>query len=210
MKTENLSTLKIHKLTQEQYDRELAAGRIDENAIYLTPDEEIIFPVDSVNGKTGAVNLSASDVGAATEKYVDDSIVTYSLSKSGSKIVLTGSDGSTSMVDDATSSGSGGTDGMEREFQMTVGGQGQVTPSAPKTQMYVVDVEHRYNRYCKTFLIDWMQVYLHGSKSYFIDYDNSTQSTAFLNCSMTNDGLVSFEIDDDVTNWEFSSIVGYY
>lgn len=39
--TENLSTLKIHKLTKAQYERELAAGRIDENAIYLTPDEEI-------------------------------------------------------------------------------------------------------------------------------------------------------------------------
>ena len=38
MITENLSTLKIHKLTQAQYDRELAAGRIDPNAIYLTPD----------------------------------------------------------------------------------------------------------------------------------------------------------------------------
>lgn len=36
-----LSTLKIHGLAQEQYDRELAAGRIDENAIYLTPDEGI-------------------------------------------------------------------------------------------------------------------------------------------------------------------------
>ena len=41
MITENLSTLKIHKLTQAQYDRELAAGNIDENALYLTPDEEI-------------------------------------------------------------------------------------------------------------------------------------------------------------------------
>ena len=40
MITENLSTLKIHKLTQEQYERELAAGRIDENALYLTPNEE--------------------------------------------------------------------------------------------------------------------------------------------------------------------------
>ena len=40
MITENLSTLKIHKLTQAQYNRELAAGRIDENALYLTPDEE--------------------------------------------------------------------------------------------------------------------------------------------------------------------------
>lgn len=42
MKTENVSTLKIHKLTQEQYDRELAAGNIDETALYLTPDEEVV------------------------------------------------------------------------------------------------------------------------------------------------------------------------
>lgn len=41
MITENLSTLKIHKLTQAQYDRELAAGNIDENAIYATPDEAV-------------------------------------------------------------------------------------------------------------------------------------------------------------------------
>ena len=38
---EDLSTLKIHKLTQEQYERELAAGRIEENALYLTPDEGV-------------------------------------------------------------------------------------------------------------------------------------------------------------------------
>ena len=41
MITENLSTLKIHKLTQTQYERELAAGNIDANALYLTPDENI-------------------------------------------------------------------------------------------------------------------------------------------------------------------------
>lgn len=41
MLTENLSTLKIHKLTQKQYDRELAAGRLDEAALYLTPDEPL-------------------------------------------------------------------------------------------------------------------------------------------------------------------------
>jgi hypothetical protein len=35
--TENLNTLKIHKLTQAQYDRILAAGEVDENALYLTP-----------------------------------------------------------------------------------------------------------------------------------------------------------------------------
>ena len=38
MITENLSTLKIHKLTQEQYDRELEAGNIDATALYLTPE----------------------------------------------------------------------------------------------------------------------------------------------------------------------------
>ena len=37
MKIENLSTLKIHKLTQDQYDRELAAGNLDPTALYLTP-----------------------------------------------------------------------------------------------------------------------------------------------------------------------------
>lgn len=41
MVTENLSTLKIHKLTQEQYKRELDAGRIDPSALYLTPDVNI-------------------------------------------------------------------------------------------------------------------------------------------------------------------------
>lgn len=39
MITKNLSTLKIHKLTREQYERELNAGNIDTDAIYLTPDE---------------------------------------------------------------------------------------------------------------------------------------------------------------------------
>lgn len=39
MITQNISTLKIHKLTKEQYERELEAGSIDENAIYLTPDD---------------------------------------------------------------------------------------------------------------------------------------------------------------------------
>lgn len=43
MITENLSTLKIHKLSQAQYDRELAAGRIDANALYITPDEAIDY-----------------------------------------------------------------------------------------------------------------------------------------------------------------------
>lgn len=52
MITENLSTLKIHNLTQEQYERELAAGRIDENALYLTPYEEQVQSDWSQNDET--------------------------------------------------------------------------------------------------------------------------------------------------------------
>lgn len=46
MITEALNTLKIHKLTQEQYDNALATGNIDENAVYLTPEGDISVAVD--------------------------------------------------------------------------------------------------------------------------------------------------------------------
>ena len=81
MITKNISTLKIHKLTQAQYDRELAAGRIDENAIYLTPEEEVDLSI------------------YATKDYVNSlptENTTYTISKNGKTVVLTGSDGSTS------------------------------------------------------------------------------------------------------------------
>ena len=40
MLSKSLLTLNIHKLTRQQYERELNAGRIDSDAIYLTEDEE--------------------------------------------------------------------------------------------------------------------------------------------------------------------------
>lgn len=49
--TENISTLKINKLTQAQYERELAAGRIDEYALYLTPDEEVYYTQAEIDTK---------------------------------------------------------------------------------------------------------------------------------------------------------------
>jgi hypothetical protein len=62
---ENLSTLKIHKLTQAQYERELAAGRIDENALYMTPDEEvdmsIYATVDQLNDKADKAHTHKID-----------------------------------------------------------------------------------------------------------------------------------------------------
>ena len=46
----NLNTLKIHKLTQEQYNAALAAGKLQDNEIYLTPVG--ITPI--AEGGTGA------------------------------------------------------------------------------------------------------------------------------------------------------------
>jgi hypothetical protein len=43
MITENLSTLKINKLSQKQFNRVKAAGSIEANALYLTPDESGIM-----------------------------------------------------------------------------------------------------------------------------------------------------------------------
>ena len=41
MKIKTAPNLKIHRLTKAQYERELAAGRIDEAALYLTPKMDI-------------------------------------------------------------------------------------------------------------------------------------------------------------------------
>lgn len=60
MITENLSTLKIHKLSQTQYDRELAAGNIDENSLYLTPDEKIASIEKGGTGATTAEDALAN------------------------------------------------------------------------------------------------------------------------------------------------------
>lgn len=69
MITENISTLKIHRLTQEQYDRELAAGNIDKNAIYLTPDE---------NSASFIVDSELSDVSA---NPVENRVITRAINK---------------------------------------------------------------------------------------------------------------------------------
>lgn len=59
MQTENLFNLKIHKLSQEQYDRELIAGTLDEHALYITPDE-------SGGGSIGGGGFSSVQVGGTT------------------------------------------------------------------------------------------------------------------------------------------------
>lgn len=63
MNAENLSTLKIHKLTQTQYDRELEADNIDKSAIYMVPDtrqeiEALIFTLEDGSIITKRVYIS--------------------------------------------------------------------------------------------------------------------------------------------------------
>lgn len=39
--TEHLPTLQIYRLSQAEYDEKVAAGDIDENALYLTPSNNV-------------------------------------------------------------------------------------------------------------------------------------------------------------------------
>lgn len=62
MQEKILSTLNIHKLTEEQYNKEVSNGNVDEYALYLTPDEEIdLSPyatIEELNKKADASDLS--------------------------------------------------------------------------------------------------------------------------------------------------------
>lgn len=64
MITENVSTLQIHKLTEEQYHRELESGNIEENTIYLTPEIERIGDLSQLK-----TNAKGSIVEAINELY---------------------------------------------------------------------------------------------------------------------------------------------
>lgn len=70
MITENLSTLKIHKLTQAQYNRALAAGNIDENALYLTPDEKQNITITSSNWTNLSQTVSVAGITDSTTVIV--------------------------------------------------------------------------------------------------------------------------------------------
>lgn len=64
MITENVSTLKIHKLTQEQYNREFENGTLEESSMYLTPEVERIGELSNLK-----TNAKGSIVDAINELY---------------------------------------------------------------------------------------------------------------------------------------------
>lgn len=78
MKTENLSTLKIYKLTKEQYESRVASGDIDEHAIYLTPDEKIDLSPYATKEKlnTKADSSHTHDDRYYTESEIDEKLDT--------------------------------------------------------------------------------------------------------------------------------------
>ena len=76
MNTENLSTLKINKLTQEQYDREYVAGNIDGTALYLTPDIPPYIISNSAPSDTNLLWVDTTDTTSDFEPLVVDATLT--------------------------------------------------------------------------------------------------------------------------------------
>ena len=61
MKIEEVSTLKIHNMSQEKFNREEAAGNLNENEIYLTPAPEIDNePIDGSNNLITSGGVAAA------------------------------------------------------------------------------------------------------------------------------------------------------
>ena len=87
MKTENLSTLKIHKISEEKYKRERDAGRLEENALYLTPDEEPCFVKYVEQDLSEEQKVQAREnIGAAS---VDDiPVYTKTVTKTGDAVTV--------------------------------------------------------------------------------------------------------------------------
>lgn len=82
MITENVNSLQIHKLSQAQYNAALAAGTLNENALYLTPDGEAVLTIANIDGLQDALDsleanssslLDAYPVGSVYISYVSTS-----------------------------------------------------------------------------------------------------------------------------------------
>ena len=99
--SEILQTLKIHKMTQEQYEQGLANGSLEDNAIYLTPDEAIDLSeyatVEQVQSKADAehthstLDLESLSVGGVGIEQLIENIV-QKMMDAGRIIEITGGD----------------------------------------------------------------------------------------------------------------------
>ena len=72
MITKDLNTLNIHKLSKEQYEHELAAGTIDEDALYITPYDDGTAVGKSMEGLVVSPSLNQSvTAGTGAEIFND-------------------------------------------------------------------------------------------------------------------------------------------
>jgi hypothetical protein len=88
--TENLSTLKIHKLSQAQYDREFAAGNIDGDAIYLTPDEQVTLLDLGVTATASELNKMDGVTATTTELNYCDGVTSNIQTQLDNKVTGSG------------------------------------------------------------------------------------------------------------------------
>lgn len=82
MKTQELSLLTINKLSQEQYNRELEAGNISEDELYLTPYEEQITDSELSSNSQNPIQNQA------VTKWLEENVKNYDLEVSGEAVYL--------------------------------------------------------------------------------------------------------------------------
>ena len=157
-KIENVSTLKIHKLSQEQYDREFAAGNLEDNAFYVTPAEEIdLSPyatIAQLNGKANTShNHNASNITSGT--LVSDRLPTVPVSKGGT--------GSTTVAGARNALGLGNTNGA---LPVANGGTGSTTAAAARSALGITPANigaavagHNHDdRYIRTYGLNTINI----------------------------------------------------
>ena len=91
MFTDYLSTLKINKLSQSQYDRELSAGKINDNELYLIPDEQITLSDLGVTATASELNKMDGVTATTTElNYCDGVTSNIQTQLNGKQASITG------------------------------------------------------------------------------------------------------------------------
>lgn len=140
--------------------------------------------------------------------------VTYSLSKDGSTISLTGSDGSESSVEDTSGSGTSTTSGMIREFNTgAISDTSYTTTGYTKSKFYNIVVATSANAgTLSTHTIDWQQILaMAGSKDTEIGFilTLSTSVQAVLYCKINSNNTATFRITG-TTSPVIRSVCGYY
>lgn len=128
---------------------------------------------------------------------------TYSLSKSGSTIILTGSDGSVTSVEDETDSGSVTSSGMKREFNTGAIYTSSYTTSGNKSKIYIVSTEPQSHE-SLVFVFDYMACAA-ASNTYYL-YQHYFGVDLLVTMSIDN-GVVTFTSSDSNP---ITHICGYY